>query len=130
MARGVCGATEAINGELTGNVELTDYQPLAIVEAFQRNEYSGDDSFGTLMLGQDGTMRGALGMTDVGYSTVESMLLLTIRVQKFLEEKGIIDANPQNDSDNLDIYVGVGKGENVGHVLTNTDDIELTTYEK
>ena len=94
MARGVCGATEAINGELTGNVELTDYQPLAIVEAFQRNEYSGDDSFGTLMLGRDGTMRGELGMADVGYSTVESILRLTIRVQQFLEEKGIIDSNP------------------------------------
>ena len=40
MASGVCVATEAINGELTGNVELTDYQPLVIVEAFQRNEYS------------------------------------------------------------------------------------------
>lgn len=130
MADEVCVEVEAMGGKLTGNVNQFATQPLATIEAFQRNENKDDDSFGNLMLGQDGNMRKSLGMNEVCVNTVVSMLNLTIRIQKFLEEEGIIDNNPKNDKEDLNIYVGVENGKIVGRIITDTSKFKLVTYKE
>ena len=112
----------------TLKMDMDGGQFLAIIEAFQRNEVGEDGSFGSLLLGKDGTMRKSLGMASV--DTVVSMLRLSIRIQKYLEEEGIIDSNPANDKEDLNIYVDVEGFEIVARIIDDTSDIKLVTYKE
>ena len=58
------------------------------------------------------------------------MLRLTIRIQKFLEEKGIISSNPENDKETLDVYVDIENGEIVGHIISDTSGFKLVAYKE
>ena len=103
---------------------------LGTIEAFQRYKNQGDDSTGHILLFQNGDVRGELGMNQVCYDTAMSMLSLSIRVQKHLEENGVLDKNPENDKDNLNIYVGVEDNKIVSRILENTSDIKLTYFDE
>ena len=119
---------DLVNEEYYSTLKMDGGQFLAIIEAFQRNEVGEDDSFGSLLIGKDGTMRKSLGMASV--ETVVSMLNLSIRIQKYLEEEGIIDSNPANDKEDLNIYVDVEGFDIVARIIDDTSDIKLVKYKE
>lgn len=120
---------ETFGGKPSGNVFSTDREVRASLNLLQRIEGGEEEDCGTLLVLPGLRSMPTLGMSSGARDMAVNIMIAILQVQQWLEKEGILDKNPEKDSDSLRILMDVIDEKPVVKILTDEEVILTTEWE-
>ena len=117
---------ELSGGEPTGNVFLTDREVRASLNLLLRKDGGEEEDCGTVLVLPELNYLPTLGMSLGAQEMAANITIEILQVQQWLEKEGILDKDPEKDSESLRVLIDVIDEKPVARILMD-EEVTLTT---